>query len=357
MFNKIPTQQLKILFGVAGEGSGHATRAEVVAKYLESQGHKVKMISYHQGLNYLAPNFDVQEIFGLRFFHKDDKVDYPTTILENIKKTPEATKSLALVKKLIAKFKPDIIITDFEPISALCAHLCKLPLISIDNQHILTHGKIEYEKRWLHDYYITRTGVSTMALKADAYILTSFFNFKTTTANAYRIPPILRQEVLNHKSSILNHILVYSTTADINRVITLLKKTPEQFIVYGLNTSKTIANCTFKKFSKTGFLNDLSTAKAVIGSAGLSLITESLYLGKPYLALPVKRRFEQLLNSYYLKKLKYGNYSEKLTSEDLKSFLLNIPTHRKRLLSYTQSDNALLYNLLDKLLKNLTIKK
>lgn len=347
---------LKILFGVAGEGSGHAARASVVASYLESNGHKIKIITYHQGLKYLAPEFDVEEIFGLRFFHKEGKVDYPMTILKNIKKTPKATKSLARVKKIVSEFNPDIVITDFEPLSALCAHLCKIPLLSIDNQHILTHGKIEYEKRWIHDYYITKTGVSTMTFKANAYVLTSFFNFDLLATNAYHVPPILRQEVLEHKSSNLGHILVYSTISDIDKIVDILKKTSEKFIIYGPNEDKLEGNCTFKKFSKTGFLNDVATAKAIVGSAGLSLITEALYLCKPYLALPVKRRFEQLLNSYYLKKLNYGDYSEKLTQKDLNDFLSNIPKYRKQLTTYKRTGNHEFYTLLDKLLKKLVKK-
>lgn len=348
---------MKILFGVAGEGSGHAARADVVASYLESKGHIIKIITYHQGVNYLSKDFDVEEIFGLRFFHKEDKVDYPTTILENIKKTPEATKSLARVKEIVKEFNPKIVITDFEPLSALCAHLCKLPLISIDNQHIITHGKIDYEKRWMHDYYITKTGVTTMTLKADAYILTSFFNFDLLTKNAYRVPPILRQEVLDHKTSELGHILVYSTITDIQQIVDIFKKiTSERFIIYGPNEDKIEKNCTFKKFSKNGFLNDVAASKAIISSAGLSLMTEALHFGKPYLALPVKRRFEQLLNSYYLKKLKYGDYSEGLTKEDLGNFLSNIPLYKQRLTTYQKTDNHLLYILLDKLLKQLTKK-
>jgi uncharacterized protein (TIGR00661 family) len=346
---------MKILFGVAGEGSGHASRAYVVAKYLESQGHKIKIITYHQGLKYLEQDFDVEEIFGLRFFHKDAKVDYPTTILENIKKTPEATKSLSRTKEIVKQFNPNIILTDFEPLSALCAHLCKLPLVSIDNQHILTHSKIDYDKKWMPDYFLTKTGVSTMAFKADAYILTSFFDLKITDNNVFTVPPILRQEILEQIPSEKNHILVYTTTPDINNIVDILfKKTSEKFIIYGTNKNKSLNNCTFKKFSKDGFLKDLATSKAIIGTAGLTLITEALYFHKPYLALPIERRFEQLLNSYNLKKLTYGNYTEKFTIKDLNSFLKNINVYKQKLLSYKKTDNSKLYHILDSLIEKLT---
>jgi len=348
---------MRILFGVAGEGTGHAVRAEVVANYLQSSGHQVKIITYHQGLKYLSSKFDTEEIFGLRFFHKEGKVDYPTTILKNIKKTPEATKSFSKVKNIIKKFQPTIVITDFEPLSSLCAHIYHLPLISIDNQHIITHTKIEYDKKWLANYLLYRATASTMAFQADAYILTSFFQLHINHKNIHPVPPILRKEVLTHKISTQEHILVYTTTPDTNKIINLLENSPQQFIIYGLNKNTKKQNCTFKKFSKVGFLDDLASSKAVIGTAGLSLITEAIYLHKPYLALPVKKRFEQLLNSYYLKKMGYGNYSENLTQEELLNFLENIPRYKEKLSRHKKTNNQKLYNLLDNLLKKFSKKQ
>ena len=53
-------------------------------------------------------------------------------------------------------------------------------------------------------------------------------------------------------------------------------------------------------------LQDLVGANAVIANAGFSLVSEALHLGKPYLAIPVKRQFEQVLNAYYVDKMNYG---------------------------------------------------
>jgi uncharacterized protein (TIGR00661 family) len=44
----------------------------------------------------------------------------------------------------------------------------------------------------------------------------------------------------------------------------------------------------------------------VIANSGFSLICEALYLGKPYLAIPVRHQFEQVLNAYYVDKMGYG---------------------------------------------------
>lgn len=44
-----------------------------------------------------------------------------------------------------------------------------------------------------------------------------------------------------------------------------------------------------------GFLQDLASAKAVMATAGFTLISESLQLGKPYLAMPMDGQYEQQL--------------------------------------------------------------
>ncbi len=345
----------KILFGVAGEGLGHAARASIAIKHLEKQGHKIKVITYHKGYWALKNDFDVYKIFGLRFAHKNGDTTYPGTVLENIKKTPEATKSFQKIKLLVKTFQPDVIITDLEPFSSLMAHLYHIPLISIDNQHRITQGKVKYDKKWIVDYLINKTGVSTVAFGANAYIITSFFNFKITHPNSYIVPPILQDDILKAKPTQGKHILVYNTTTDTKNLITLFEKRPEKFIIYGPNKNKTIKNCIFKKQSKNGFLKDLVSAKAVIATAGFTLIAEALHLNKPYLALPIKKRVEQLINAYYLKNLGYGNYSEKLTLQDLNNFIINIPFYNQNLKKYHRSDNSQLYKLLDKLLNKLSI--
>lgn len=348
---KKSTKHLKIIFGVAGEGLGHAARASIIIRHLESQGHIVKVLTYHQGFWSLTPEFDATEIFGLRFSHKNGETTYPGTLLDNIKKTPKATKSFTLTKKLVETFQPDIIMTDLEPLSSLCSYLYEIPLISIDNQHRITQGEIEYNKKWLLDYLLNKTAVATVAFNARSYIITSFFDFKITQPNSYLVPPILREEILKAQPTVSNHILIYTTTEDINSFITLLNNRPEKFIIYGPNLNKRINNCTFKKRSKSAFLRDLLSARAVIASAGITLMTEAMHLGKPFLALPVKKRIEQLVNAYYLKKLDYGDYSEKLTAKELDNFFNNISRYRQNLRSYKKLDNSKLYKLLDSILE------
>ena len=137
----------KILYGVAGEGSGHSSRAKEIIRHLEKNKHIVKVVSYDKGFKNLSPHFDVEKIFGLHFSFVNNKVEPIGTIFKNLIKLPEAIESIARVKQIVKDFKPNIIFSDFEPISAIVANLKKIPLISIDNQHRITKTKIEYPKK------------------------------------------------------------------------------------------------------------------------------------------------------------------------------------------------------------------
>src|SRR5205823_1608749 len=77
----------------------------------------------------------------------------------------------------------------------------------------------------------------------------------------------------------------------------------------------TEGNITFKKPSLDGFFADLVSARAIIANSGFSLVTESLHLAKPYLAVPVSHQFEQIFNAYWLEKSGYGAYWEDLNKE------------------------------------------
>ncbi|HTS10848.1 MAG TPA: glycosyltransferase family protein [Candidatus Limnocylindrales bacterium] len=100
------------------------------------------------------------------------------------------------------------------------------------------------------------------------------------------------------------------------------------------------------------FLQDLTAAKAVIANSGFSLISEALHLGKPYLAWPVKRQFEQVFNAFYIEKMGYGAYWDDLNKERVESFLFNLDFYRENLAQYPRQDNSALFAKLDELILN-----
>jgi uncharacterized protein (TIGR00661 family) len=342
-----------ILYGVNGEGSGHSTRSKEVINHLQNQGHTVHVASFDRGLRNLRESFDVIEIHGLRLAYVNNRVRYKRTLASNLISAPKAARSLKRLLKLADDWQIELVITDFEPLSCHVAHRRRLPLIAIDNQHCLTNTKISYPRAYRRDAAAAKLVTRLMTPRANAYLVTSFFPAPVRDRKTFLFPPILRREVIESKPSEGDHILVY-VTSPAPDLAKLLKGIRSRFIAYGFGKDGQESDIVFKRPSSEGFLRDLTSAKAIIANAGFSLVTEALYLGKPYLAVPVKRQFEQILNAYYLDKIGYGAYWDELNKERVESFLLNLPIYRKNLSTYPRQDNSALLSKLDELIPEFT---
>ncbi|MFA5318199.1 MAG: MJ1255/VC2487 family glycosyltransferase [Patescibacteria group bacterium] len=344
--------KIKILYGVAGEGSGHSSRSIEVGRYLERGGYTVKMISYGRGYKNLKPYFDVKEIFGFTFVHENNEIKILPTLIKNFLKSKEAAKSLKEVLEITNNFQPDVIFSDFEPITALAARAKKIPLISIGNQHRLTRMKIGFPMKYRRHANIAKSIVRMMILGADAYLVTAFIKHKIIKRNTFAFPPILRKEIIDARSERGDYILVYATFG-FEKLIPILKNINKKFIIYGFNKNEQNKNLIFKEHSQKNFIEDLKNCRAVIGNAGFSLISEALYLKKPYLALPIKGQFEQLLNAYTLKKTGCGKYHSRLSKKHIENFLSNLNIYEKNLQEYSRENNEKIFKKIDELINEL----
>jgi uncharacterized protein (TIGR00661 family) len=340
----------KILYGISGEGFGHAARSKVVIEHLLAAGHELKILSYDRGYNLLKKHFEVVEIFGMTFTYSDNELKYVETFFKNFLKTPTAVRSIDNVSSIVDAFQPDWIISDFEPSSALVGNLKKIPVISIDNQHLLTRTKVNFPLRYAREAIAAMVVTRLFILKAKHYFITTFFEPPIIERNTTLVSPILRQEVLQLQPSLGDYFVVYLTSGAQN-LLPILKEVPEaRFVIYGLPQQGLDANLEFCPFDEAKFLQHLAGAKAVVANAGFSLISEALYLGKPYLAVPANKQFEQVLNAYYLEKMNYGAMLEELTEEGLRTFIGQLDDYYEQLALYPRQDNSYLFDQLDQLL-------
>ena len=192
--------------------------------------------------------------------------------------------------------------------------------------------------------------IRAMIPRPTVSLVTTFFFGAVDNERTFLFPPIVRSEVLALRSQPGDHILVYVTSGFETLLDQLRFFEREQFYVYGYDRSDQDGALTFKPFSKDGFLSDLANAKAVIATAGFTLISEALYLKKPYLALPMQGQFEQQLNGFQLSQLGYGKSVDEVQPESISDFLYHIPDFEKRLSEYTARDNSAIKAKLDELL-------
>ena len=341
----------KIVYGVSGEGSGHSSRSREMLTHLQQLGHRVKVVSYDRGYANLKDDFDVFETEGLHIASLDNRVSKVKTFTDNLQRLSKGHKKLqALRKQLFKKFQPICVITDFEPMTAYLANHYDLPLITIDNQHRLRYMSYPCPAHLQAERRMTTTIIRAMVPRPDVSLVTTFYYGAPKNNRTFFFPPILRQEILSLQPFYGEHILIYLTSGFETFLRKLKSFSHETFIVYGAGKEGSDGHLTFKAFSKTGFLHDLASCKAVMATAGFTLMTESFYLRKPYLAMPMRGQFEQEINGILLALLKYGINLRRVTIEAVGNFLYRLPDFAENLKTYRAQDNSAIKARLSELL-------
>ncbi|MDH7445576.1 MJ1255/VC2487 family glycosyltransferase [Aquimarina sp. 2201CG14-23] len=347
---------MKILYGVPGEGMGHATRAKVILEHLITN-HDIRIVSSGKAYLFLKKIFPNQthQIKGFNFAYKDGVVSKSKTSTDIIKNLPESLiVNFKKCKDLQTDFKPDIIISDFESFTYFYAKYYKLPILSIDNMQILDRAildiKIPESERV--NYNIAKTVVKAKLPLCDQYLISTFFDAKLKKKNSVLVQPIIRTEILNAKRDTKNHILIYQSSCSQKKLIKLLNTlSNENFIVYGFNKEANHDNVTLKKFSEIDFIDHFRTAKAVFCNAGYSFISEALFLNKPICTVPIKNQFEQYLNGAYIQKLGYGKMLKDFELDGIRAFLNDLPVFSNNVKQFQQKDNNELFHILDDFLQ------
>jgi uncharacterized protein (TIGR00661 family) len=316
----------RIVYGVSGEGSGHSSRARVVLDHLVGAGHEVKVVTYGRGVQNLGEDFDLFETVGLHIASVNNRVSPLKTLLHNLQQLPDGHRKLQELRTEIFKsFAPEVVITDFEPMCAYLAHHYDIPLVTIDNQHRLRYMDYEYPSHLKNDRNLAVGIIRAMVPKPDVSLVTTFYLGELKNRRTFLFPPLLRSQVRNLLPTKGDHILVYLTSG-YEQFVEMLKLFPrERFVVYGQGDFGDLDNLTFKAPSTDGFLRDLAACKGVMATAGFTLITESLHLRKPYLALPMSGQFEQVINAVFLEKLGCGINLRQVTPQSIGDFLYRLP--------------------------------
>ena len=347
---------MRILYGVVGEGMGHAMRSRVILDELVKE-HEVQVVVSGRAYDYLqkraSENLAVRKIWGYTLVYEDNEVDAFKTAVHNLKGAvtgwPENIKAYV---EITERFEPEVVISDFESWSYLYGQRHGLPIISVDNMQIINRCEHppEITAGASRDFELTKAIVKAKVPGADHYHITTFFYPPVRKERTTLHPPILRPEILAAKPAPGEHLLVYQTSTSNTALPEILRRSGRECRIYGLRRDLkeelVDGNLRFRPFSEAGFVDDLRTARGVIASAGFTLMGEAVYLHRPMLAVPLVGQFEQVLNARYLEREGYGLCADELTDERMGQFLERIPDCERKLASYAQDGNR---DLLDSL--------
>ncbi len=125
---------MRILYGVAGEGMGHATRSHAFLADLVGD-HDVLVVASGRAHDYLAQHFpEVREILGFSLAYEDNAIRRWETVAQNLRgavsRWPAQVRSFYEVAR---DFEADVVVSDFEAFVLTVARRERVPAISVDN--------------------------------------------------------------------------------------------------------------------------------------------------------------------------------------------------------------------------------
>ena len=349
---------MKILYGVVGEGMGHAMRSRVIIEHLLAQGHELEIMASGRATDFLAKRFSgVNRIHGLHMIYEENRVRKGKTLWSNVLTGAAGIpQNIAAYFGLIKEFRPKLVVSDFESWSYFFGKAHNLPVISIDNMQVInrcTHAP-EILAGEEASFQLSKAFVKGKLPFCDHYLITSFFEPPIRKPDTEFVPPILRPEILEAKRSSGAHLLVYQTAEGNAALADALAKTGLECRIYGmrrdLREDAIEGNLRYRPFSEATFIADLASARAVIAGGGFTTMSEAVYLHKPMLSVPLRGQFEQILNGRYLEKVGYGRVATQLDTKTVADFVAALPGCEERLSHYQQDGNRVVLGRLDELI-------
>ncbi len=299
---------MKILFGVQATGNGHITRARALNKWFSEYDIEADFLFSGRPKDQL---WDMDEFGnwrccrGLTFVHEAGELKLAKTIKNNsLRELYRDIHSLDLSKY-------DLIVTDFEPVTAWAAKRQKRLCVGIGHQYAFYHD-------------IPRRG-------ADFAASTIMRNFAPVDVGLglhwhHFGGPILPPIAEIHKTeepSDPNKVVVYLGFEEPDQVIQLLEPFENYLFTYYAPFSKyeSRGHIQLKPLSREGFHNDLATAGGVICNAGFELSSEAIQFGKKLLLKPLLGQMEQLSNAEAINLLGLGMSMDTLDTNVLETWL------------------------------------
>ncbi len=299
---------MRILYGVQATGNGHITRARAMAPALASAGIEVDYLFSGREPEKL---FDMEDFgdfrchAGLTFAIASGRIRYLETLKRNL-------GSGILHDVLALDLAPyDLVLTDFEPITAWAARLRKRPSVAIGHQYALLHDVPKAGNDLL------AKAVIRWFAPADIQIGLHWDRFGGPI-----LPPLIEPPALPATSG-EGRILVYLPFEDTDEVVGLLGGfVDHRFQVYcSIGRPTDLGHIVLEPFSRHRFQSDLARADGVISNAGFELASEALQYGKKILVKPIEGQMEQWSNAAALTRLKMGRRMDSLDRNAIASWL------------------------------------
>lgn len=276
---------MRILFAIQGTGNGHISRAREIVPLLEQHGQVDLLISGTQA------DVTLDQALAYRFhgfsfiFGKKGSVNHWETYRQmNLFKLRKDIATLPLKQY-------NLIINDFEPVTAWACKMQGLPSVSLSHQASFMSEKTPRPSgsfNWaelIFRYYAPTTHHIGFHFKPyDDFIHT----------------PVIRSEIRGEQASDRGHITVYLPSFDDKLLLPFFHQLPDiKWEVFSKhsNISYRNKNVWVSPISNMEFSHSLVQSHGLLTGGGFEGPAEALFLGKKVMMIPMKNQFEQQCNA------------------------------------------------------------
>jgi uncharacterized protein (TIGR00661 family) len=287
---------MKILYAFNGTGYGHASRVMSILPLL--QHHEVDLMVSGE-MNPIDVGYEIKYRFkGFTFNYSNGRVNYWKTLKQlNLIQFIKDVWSLDVTQY-------DLVISDFEPISAYAAKLRVVKSLSLSHQSSFLSSKtprpykIDPMAEWiLKNYAPCKHNIGFHFDKYDDFIL------------APHIRSVIRDN--KDKMDLNGYILVYLSAYKVEDLVNVFSKYKDfKFVIFSSQISKpgwNNSNVKFLPANQSDFMYALLQCSGVITGGGFETVAEALYLNKPVLTIPIKGQYEQECNTIAASKIPNGH--------------------------------------------------
>ncbi|MEP6684390.1 MAG: glycosyltransferase family protein [Parafilimonas sp.] len=280
---------MKILYAIQGTGNGHLSRARDIIPILQKKGELDILISGTQA-DVDLPYPITYQFNGLSFiFGKKGGVD----IFETYKKS-NIRKLFGEINRLPIE-KYDIVINDFEPVSAWACYLKNKECVGLSHQEAVLNKHAPQPK------HVDLLGKSILKNYAPVTVRYGF-HFNQYDKNIFT--PVIRNQVRQLQPNSKGHYTVYLPAYNDERIIKTLSEFPEiKWEVFSKHNKEAIQvdNILIYPINNDLFIQSMSEAEGVLCGAGFETPAEALFMNKKLMVIPMKGQYEQHCNAAALK--------------------------------------------------------
>ena len=281
---------MKILYAIQTTGNGHLARAQNIIPRIKEVA-ELEIITSGPKNDFLLEEKPIKHFTGVTFFYTDNgSVNWLKTIfLNNYFKFFKEVLSCP-VKKY------DLVINDFEPVSAWSARFNNVKCFELTNQYSMSLSSIPKPKSY-----------NKLILYAIKYIIPSKlgygYHYKKYTDRIFF--PIIRDKIRNLRLTKSDEIIVYLPTYSPSNLVKIINKltVKKRWTIFSLDAKKKekIFGVNLEPLSEDIFLKKFASCYGIVCAGGFATTSEAIFLGKPMIVVPVEGQIEQQFNAAALK--------------------------------------------------------